>query len=63
MNRRLFQLKGENSFSLIGLDKKADLAIQNHFQLSNYQMLILSWVKGIWTGILLSLVLHYFIKH
>ena len=63
MNRKLFQLKGENPFSLIDLDKKAALTIQNHFRLSNYQMLILSWVKGIWTGILLSLVLHYFIKH
>ncbi len=61
--RRLFQIKEISSFSLIGLDKRAALSIQNHFRLSNYQMLVLSWIKGLWTGILLSLVLHHFISH
>tara|TARA_Y100001968_G_C18997144_1_gene544146 strand:+ start:364 stop:534 length:171 start_codon:yes stop_codon:yes gene_type:complete len=56
-------MKNERRFSLIGLDKKAALAIQNHFRLSNYQMLVLSWLKALWTGFLLSLVLHYFISH
>ena len=46
MIRKLFQFNGKNSFSLIDLDKKATLAIQNHFRLSNYQMLVLSWIKG-----------------
>ena len=63
MTRKLFNDKSKGSFSLIGLDKRAALAIQNHFRLSNYQMLVLSWFKGIWTGILLSLVLHYVISH
>ena len=63
MNRKLFNLDSKRSFSLLGLDKRAALAIQNHFRLSNYQMLILSWLKGLWTGILLSLVIHYFISH
>ncbi len=62
MNRKLFN-SGENEGSLLGFDKRAALAIQNHFGLTNYQMLVLSWIKGLWTGILLSLVLHYFINH
>ena len=62
MNRKLFNSKDKTQ-SLLGFDKRAALAIQNHFGLSNYQMLVLSWVKGLWTGILLSLVIHYFIIH
>ena len=63
MNRKLFKINDKGRFSLFEIDKKAALSIQNHFRLSNYQMLILIWLKGIWTGILLSLVLHYFINH
>ena len=63
MLRKLFKLDTNKPFSLVGLDKRAALAIQNHFQLSNYQMFIISWIKGLWTGILLSLVIHYFIRH
>ena len=63
MKRQLFNLDGKKSYSLVGLEKRAALAIQNHFRLSNYQMLVLSWIKGLWTGILLSLVLHYFVSH
>ncbi len=63
MFRNLFKRNERKSFSLIDLDKKAALAIQNHFHLSNYQMLVLTWFKGIWTGILISLVLHYIISH
>ena len=63
MKRKLFNIDEKPQFSLIGLEKRAALAIQNHFRLSNYQMLVLSWIKGLWTGILLSLVVHYFISH
>ncbi len=63
MKRRLFKLDNNKPFSLLGLDKIAAHAIQNHFRLSNYQMLIISWIKGLWTGILISLVIHYFISH
>ena len=63
MKRKLFNIDKKPSFSLLGLEKRAALAIQNHFRLSNYQMLVLSWIKGLWTGILLSLVVHYFISH
>ena len=62
MNRKLFKSDGKIN-SIIGFDKRAALAIQNHFRLTNYQMLVLSWLKGLWTGLLISLVLHYFIKH
>ncbi len=62
MNRKLFKSEYKtNSFT--GFDKRAVIAIQNHFRLSNYQMLVLFWLKGLWSGILLSLVLHYFITH
>ncbi len=63
MKRKLFNIDKKPPFSLIGVEKRAALAIQNHFRLSNYQMLVLSWIKGLWTGILLSLVVHYFISH
>ncbi len=63
MNRKLFTSDSKSSHFLLGFDKKAALAIQNHFRLSNYQMLVLCWLKGLWTGILISLALHYFISH
>ena len=63
MIRKLFKIDTKRSFSLLQLDKRAAMAIQNHFRLSNYQMLVLIWLKGLWTGLLLSLVLHYFISH
>ncbi|WP_269616981.1 hypothetical protein [Prochlorococcus marinus] len=53
----------KRSNTRISLDKRAAIAIQNHFRLTNYQMLVLSWIKGIWTGILCSLVVHYFVNH
>ena len=62
MSRINLKLRNKK-FSLVGIDKRTTLAIQNHFRLSNYQMLILSWFKGIWTGLLISLVLHYCIDH
>ncbi len=63
MNKELFNSKSKDLYTIHGFDKRAALAIQNHFRLSNFQMLVLSWFKGLWTGILLSLVLHYFIIH
>ncbi len=63
MKRKLFNIDNKTPFSLVGLEKRAALAIQNHFSLSNYQMLVLIWLKGLWTGILLSLVIHYLISH
>ena len=43
---------------LLSLDKKHALALQKHFDLSNYQMLILSWVMGLVIGFGLGLILH-----
>ena len=63
MTRKLFQDLDSRKFTLINLDKRAASSIQNHFKLTNYQMLVLTWFKGLWTGILISLVLHYFISH
>ena len=63
MNRKLFNLDHISNYSFLGFDKRAALAIQNHFHLTNYQMLVLCWIKGLWTGILLSLVIHYFLNN
>ena len=63
MKRKLFNLVSKAPYKLIGFDKKVALAIQNHYRLSNYQMLVLFWIKGIWMGILISLVFHYLISH
>ena len=41
MIRRLFKLDTNKPFSLLGLDKRAALAIQKHFRLSNYQMFVI----------------------
>ena len=46
MIRRLFKLDTNKPFSLLGLDKRAALAIQKHFRLSNYQMFVIIWIKG-----------------
>ena len=45
-------------FSIIDIDKRCVLALKKHFGLSNYQMLLLSWLKGLWTGILISIIFH-----
>ncbi len=63
MIRNLFKLENKKSKKFMELDKRAALEIQNHFRLTNYQMLVLSWVKGFWTGILVSLIIHYFVSH
>ncbi len=63
MIRKLIRIDNKRSYSLLELDKRAAMSIQNHFRLSNYQMLVLSWFKGLWTGILISLILHYLVTH
>ncbi len=63
MKYKLFTLNKDQRYSPIRIEKRAALAIQSHFGLNNYQMLVLTWLKGLWTGVLLSLVLHYFISH
>ena len=49
--------------SIEEINNKTHYFIQKHFRLTNYQLIILLWIKGLWTGILLSLVLHHFISH
>ena len=60
---QLFVLIINEFYQLMGIEKVLFQAIQKHFSLTNYQMLIIIWIKGVWTGILLSLVLHYLISH
>ncbi len=63
MLRNYFKFNINESNLLNDFDNKASQSIINHFKLTNYQLLVLSWLKGIWTGFLLALVLHYFIHH
>lgn len=44
---------------LIALDRRAALAIQQRFLLSNYQMLCLSWVIGLVIGFVIAIILHW----
>ena len=59
----LFNFKIKQIVELNLIDKKALSALGQNFGFSNYQMLVIYWIKGLWTGILLSLVLHHFITH
>ena len=63
MIKILINSQKNKPLSLIGLDKRAAMAIQRHFGMTNFQIVVLSWFKGLWTGILVSLVLHYYIIH
>ncbi len=49
--------------SVFGFDKKSYMSIKEHYKFSNNQIIILIWFKGVWTGVLISLVLHNFISH
>ena len=60
MDNKFFISDIKSPYSILELDKRAAQAIQSHFRLSNYQMLVLSWLKGLWTGILISLIFHHF---
>ena len=62
MIRKLFKSQRKSN-SILAFEKNSSLAIQNHFHLTNNQMLVVIWFKGLWTGVLLSLILHYFISH
>tara|TARA_Y100001968_G_C19114798_1_gene599014 strand:+ start:482 stop:646 length:165 start_codon:yes stop_codon:yes gene_type:complete len=44
---------------LIELDKRSAKALQHHFNLSDYQMLILSWLAGLIMGLCSAFIVHY----
>ena len=56
------KLKDKNQLTLKGISELAEFAIQKHYPFSKYQILIIIWLKGMWTGILISLVIHYIIS-
>tara|TARA_B100000965_G_C19239334_1_gene603654 strand:+ start:497 stop:682 length:186 start_codon:yes stop_codon:yes gene_type:complete len=60
---KLISFKNKRLFSMIGFDNKLTNAIETHFRLNNSQMILLFWLKGVWTGILFSLVLHFYVAH
>ena len=62
MTSKLFKIRRKHLLPLVDLDKRASNAIQKHFGLTNYQMLLLIWIKGLWSGILISLIIHYYMN-
>ena len=63
MYRSLKNLDNKKSLSILQLQHRATQALKEKFKLSNYQMLFLVWIKGLWTGFLLTLIIHHFISH
>ena len=53
----------KKSFSLTSINKRSMSAIKKHFNTSNDKMIILSWIKGLWTGTLISIIIHHYINH
>ena len=56
-------LNSKKSFSLTSINERTMFAIKKHFKISNDQIIILSWIKGLWTGALISIILHHYINH
>ena len=46
-----------------GIDEKVSLVLQNRYKLNNHQFMLLIWLKGLWTGILISLIIHQLLSH
>ncbi len=63
MSIKLFKFVTKNSFAISPFYKRASLAIKHHFQLSDYQIFILCWLKGLWAGILIAFVIHHLVRH
>ena len=62
----MYQKKSESNinryFSFFAINKLA-IIMQRHYNLSNFQIITFTWLKGLWTGILISLVLHNLYSH
>ena len=63
MIRKIFSFLDTQNKLFSGFENSVVYYIHNHFRLSNYQMLFIIWIKGIWTGLLLALIFHYFVSH
>ena len=63
MTRKIVNFYNLKSYNTSNLDKTASNAIKNHFQLGNYNILLITWIKGLWTGVLVTLILHQFHSH
>ena len=61
--RRLFQSKFQKELRLVETGKKTGLNIKNHFGITDLQILATTWFKGLWTGILISLIIHNCLSH
>ena len=58
MNQGKSKLHFKRYSSLFWINKVAIMIMQKNYNLSNYQLIVLSWMKGVWTGILISLIVH-----
>ena len=49
--------------SFFGFDKVAFSLIKKHYNINSNQIMILIWFKGLWTGLLISIVIHNILNH
>ncbi len=63
MNELKFKSKINRYLSLFGFINGSPKIIRKQNDLSDSKIFFLIWVKGLWTGVLISLVLHNFISH
>ena len=60
---RSFNLAIKKFFLVIDINKDITNVIKKNYGFTNNQFLMLCWLKGLWTGFLLSLVIHHMISH
>tara|TARA_B100000902_G_C26734183_1_gene632849 strand:+ start:268 stop:459 length:192 start_codon:yes stop_codon:yes gene_type:complete len=44
-------------------ENKSPRAFKEHFKINDNKFLVLTWIKGLWTGILISLIIHQLFSH
>ena len=60
---RSFNLAIKKFFLVIDINKDITNVIKKNYGFTNNQFLMLCWLKGLWTGVLVSLVIHHMISH
>ena len=63
MFQRSFKLAIKKILLFIDINKNMTSLLQKNYGFSHNQILFVCWFKGLWTGILISLVLHHMISH
>ena len=63
MPKSLFNIPVKQNLSGNGIVTRISLGLKNHFKMNTHQIVVLVWLKGLWTGILISLILHQLFSH